>query len=129
VLSRSNSALLLRKLIANILIQYYKNVGPLPKRLQQPLWRSPSKIRSKSPSDSLDGNSVPQADIDAHQQAISRHRQTWARAKTPPGYWEIGFPNTQEVGDINRKAKEMEKKKKMEIENESNRNGGRYRRK
>ena len=82
--------------------------------------------------DSHHGHSDPprrQADIDAHQKAISRHRQTWARAKTPPGYWEIGFPNTQEVGYINNRAKEMEKKKKMEIENESNRDGGRYRKK
>jgi hypothetical protein len=122
------------KLVANILKQYYNNVGPLPNRLRQPLWRSPSRNQSKSDAldDSLHGNSGTlrrQADIDSHQQAISRHRHTWARAKTPPGYWEIGFPNTQEVGDINEKAKEMQKKKKIQIEHESNRNGGRYRKK
>lgn len=53
----------------------------------------------------------------------------WARAKTPPGYWEIGFPNTQEVGDINMRAVEMQKMMMTEVDRESRRDGGRYKKK
>ena len=57
--------------------------------------------------------------IESHNKAVSRHRHAWARATTPPGYWDIGFPNTQAVGNINEKAKEMHKKKKAEIDKEA----------
>jgi len=67
-------------------------------------------------------------EIEAHKKAISRHRHTWARASTPPGYWDIGFPNTQEVGSINEKAKEMQKRKKDEVDREARSESGRYRR-
>ncbi|KAF8960813.1 DNA repair protein endonuclease SAE2/CtIP C-terminus-domain-containing protein [Flammula alnicola] len=135
--------------------EYYEGVGPLPSRLQQPLWRSPTtspvKPCSRHPNGRTEddgrgatntlmhrqhdphGASGPssgrrQAEIDSHKKAISRHRHTWARAPTPPGYWNIGFPDTQEVGDINEKAKEMHKRKKDEIDREAA-EGGRYRRK
>jgi len=29
-----------------------------------------------------------------------------------PGYWNIGFPDTQEVGDINERAEVMHRKKR-----------------
>ncbi|PPQ82267.1 hypothetical protein CVT26_010065 [Gymnopilus dilepis] len=126
-------------------VQYYENVGPLPNRLQQPLWRSPTSSPSKrcprhgasAGRDRVDNRTSPStsraarrlSDIESHKKTISRHRHTWARAATPPGYWEIGFPNTQEVGNINEKAEEMHKRKKEEIEREAARAGGRYRRK
>ncbi len=115
--------------------QYYENVGPLPNRLQPPPWRSPSTTPSKScrqHSDSYQNTSdsaLREKEINAHRQTISRHRHTWERAKTPPGYWDIGFPTTQEVGDINEKAKQMQRKKLEEIATESGRLDGKYRRK
>ncbi|TFK31532.1 DNA repair protein endonuclease SAE2/CtIP C-terminus-domain-containing protein [Crucibulum laeve] len=93
---------------------YYEAVGPLPARLQQPLWRSPPNSPQKACSKRH--NTSPAKDIASHKQAISRHRHTWARAATPPGYWNIGFPNTQEVGDINEKAVEMHRRKQVEVE-------------
>ncbi|KJA18293.1 hypothetical protein HYPSUDRAFT_191202 [Hypholoma sublateritium FD-334 SS-4] len=102
---------------------YYEAVGPLPTRLKQPLWRSPTSSPTKTA-----GASHRQADIDSHKKAISRHRHTWARAPTPPGYWDIGFPNTQEVSVINAKAADMHKRKREEVDSEAAR-GGRYRRK
>ena len=134
--------------------QYYEEVGPLPSRLQPPLWRSPPVTPAKpclrksnphSPEAPYPAGSrtrkerqppqsgpTPdlhrQSGIESHKKAISRHRHAWARAKTPPGYWDIGFPDTQAVGDINEKAKEMHKRKKAEIDKEAGDEAGRYRR-
>ena len=50
--------------------------------------------------------------IEQHKQEISRHRQHWARAATPPGYWNIGFPDTQEVAEMNAEAQRMHERKR-----------------
>jgi hypothetical protein len=50
-------------------------------------------------------------DIAQHKKDISRHRHHWERASTPPGYWNIGFPNTQETSDINEQARAMHQQK------------------
>ncbi|KAK0199617.1 hypothetical protein DFS33DRAFT_1363553 [Desarmillaria ectypa] len=91
---------------------YYEGVGPLPKRLKQPLWRSPKKNATPSPA--------------RRKKGISRHRYNWAQGGTPPGYWDIGFPDTQEAKNINERAKEMHEKKRTEIEAEAMRGDGRY---
>lgn len=154
-----------------MVLQYYEGVGPLPERLQAPLWRSPSKSQSqpdfhspsrrpclnrassRSPTRHHDANLTRSVDrhpnstrtsdsghhraegsrrrhseIAEHKKAISRHRQNWERAKTPPGYWDIGFPDTQEVGNINEKARAMHKRKKDDVEREAAMENGRYRR-
>ncbi|KAK0471159.1 hypothetical protein IW261DRAFT_1513419 [Armillaria novae-zelandiae] len=94
---------------------YYEGIGPLPKRLQPPLWRSPKKNATPSPA--------------RRKKGISRHRYNWAQGGTPPGYWDIGFPDTQETKSINERAKEMHEKKRREIEAEAMRGEGRYVRK
>ncbi|KAG6816605.1 hypothetical protein H0H87_004697 [Tephrocybe sp. NHM501043] len=127
---------------------YYEAVGPLPKRLQAPLWKSPpstpakpcphhahlsasgskGSIRTASTADSSGGRERHQSEISSHKQAISRHRHHWDRAKTPPMYWNIGFPNTQETEEINEQAKKMHQKKRDEVEAAVRREDGRYRR-
>ena len=52
----------------------------------------------------------------------------WAWANTPPGYRNIGFPDTQEVGDIDKRAEEMHRKKREEVEREVGCRGGKNRR-
>lgn len=37
----------------------------------------------------------------------------FARAKTPPGYWDIGFPSTPKVDALNKEAYEMHMKYDM----------------
>ncbi|KAJ7647055.1 DNA repair protein endonuclease SAE2/CtIP C-terminus-domain-containing protein [Roridomyces roridus] len=96
--------------------------APLPRPLQPPLWRTPPE----SPSGKKEGESSKSAGIASHKQNISRHRQQWARPKTPPSYWCIGFPNTQEAADINERAREMHKEKEAKVQEEANREGGRY---
>ncbi|EED78212.1 predicted protein, partial [Postia placenta Mad-698-R] len=106
--------------------EYYEAVGPLPARLQAPLWKSPQSTPSKRTARSEHLTSVD-LDIDAdeaeqeqaiakHRQEISRHRQQWERPLTPPGYWEIGFPDTQETSAINEKAREMHERKRARVE-------------
>ncbi|KAK0523713.1 hypothetical protein OC834_005796 [Tilletia horrida] len=43
----------------------------------------------------------------AHRQAISRHRNTAPVSLTPPGFWEIGFPSTQHVEELNEETEAM----------------------
>lgn len=123
--------------------QYYKAVGKLPPGPQPPLWRSPHATPMKATSPGrrhlADASSVPNsprkrrvrdedgdedadedtAAIAAHVQQISRHRQQWERPKTPPGYWEIAFPDTQEAAAINAQAREMHKQKRARVEEEA----------
>lgn len=111
-------------------LQYYEAVGPLPARLQAPLWRSPPKEKCRHPEDTDDASFSyrRQQEIQSHKKNISRHRYNWERPKTPPGYWNIGFPSTQEAGEINKKAERMHRQKVEEIEREAASGTGRYKR-
>ena len=95
------------------LLQYYEAVGPLPSRPQPPKWRSPPTSPAKR------GGDGDIAAIEAHKQAISRHREHWPRAKTPPGYWNIGFPSTQEVAAMNAEAARMHERKRAMVAEEA----------
>ncbi|KAJ7480097.1 DNA repair protein endonuclease SAE2/CtIP C-terminus-domain-containing protein [Mycena galericulata] len=104
---------------------YYEAIGPLPNRLQPPLWRSPPNSPQKGKPCRRHGDSGRDAAITSHKQAISRHRHNWARASTPPSYWSIGFPSTQEAERINEQAETMHEQKRKAIQAEAE-NGGRY---
>ncbi|KAF6742803.1 DNA repair protein endonuclease SAE2/CtIP C-terminus-domain-containing protein [Ephemerocybe angulata] len=114
--------------------EYYKAVGPLPSRLKAPLWRSPSKTAKKKcqhhrgDEDHSSPSASSSRDIESHKKNISRHRYNWERAKTPPDYWNIGFPSTQEVGAINERAQAMHREKVRGIEKEAAAGTGKYRR-
>ncbi|KDQ07354.1 hypothetical protein BOTBODRAFT_611361 [Botryobasidium botryosum FD-172 SS1] len=127
--------------------EYYEAVGPLPPRLAAPLWRSPSPQSSSQPKEMpirppCRHHMVPEEEhapapaaspakrskaINQHKKEISRHRHYWAPPTTPPGFWNIGFPSTQEVEEINRQAKEMHEKKREWMEREANKPDGKYR--
>ncbi|KAJ3868993.1 MAG: DNA repair protein endonuclease SAE2/CtIP C-terminus-domain-containing protein, partial [Lentinula lateritia] len=118
--------------------EYYEAVGPMPPRLQPPLWKSPVKNShnpvplSKRCPHHRDGGTTKKGSNTsnaAHKQNISRHRAAWARGNTPPAYWDIGFPDTQRAEEINESAREMQRKKMEMVEMEAAREGGRYRRK
>ncbi|KAF8343960.1 DNA repair protein endonuclease SAE2/CtIP C-terminus-domain-containing protein [Cantharellus anzutake] len=106
---------------------YYDAVGPLPSRLQPPLWRSPSP--SESPSSGRKAQdrtgtyspTSPNRDrtIKGHQQEVSRHRHNWAPPSTPPDYWTIGFPDTQQTKEINERARQMRAEKRKLIEEDA----------
>ncbi|KZT53968.1 hypothetical protein CALCODRAFT_500410 [Calocera cornea HHB12733] len=116
---------------------WYEAVGPLPPRLQAPLWRSPSprkrrrpNTKSLSPEASSHHNydRVVAAGVRAHMQEVSRHREEWSRSSYPPGYMNIAFPTTQEALAINEKAAEIHREKDRKIEIDAER-GGKYKRK
>ncbi|KAH8120283.1 DNA repair protein endonuclease SAE2/CtIP C-terminus-domain-containing protein [Phellopilus nigrolimitatus] len=90
--------------------EYYDRLEPLPGRLLPPAWTSPTAkptIDNKHPMD-----------VEQHKKYISRHRHQWAPPTTPPDYWNIGFPTTQEAADINRRAGNIhvDKRRRVELE-------------
>ncbi|TFK67185.1 hypothetical protein BDN72DRAFT_843358 [Pluteus cervinus] len=122
--------------------EYYEAVGPMPTRLRTPAWGSsppptPVKPCSRHPLRGTDSDagagpssssSSRQKEIAKHKQSVSRHRHHWERTKTPPGYWNIGFPDTQEAQKINEEAMEMHKQKMQRVEEGVKRGDGKYRR-
>jgi hypothetical protein len=56
--------------------------------------------------------------IKIHRHAVSRHRAEWTAPASPPGYWQMGFPNTQQIADFNRQGEEMAREKRERIEAE-----------
>ncbi|KAF9784517.1 DNA repair protein endonuclease SAE2/CtIP C-terminus-domain-containing protein [Thelephora terrestris] len=110
--------------------EYYRTVGPLPPRLQAPLWRTPPsspKAKAFMLASPMNVDEENEKEIERHMQEISKHRHNWAPPSTPPKYWSIGFPTTQEVMEINKEAEEMIEAKKAQVEAEASTSGGRYR--
>ena len=127
------------------LTQYYEAIGTLPDAPKGPQWRSPPKtpIKRRHDDHDRDGASPKRVHVplkltispfssptkspsskkrDAiagHKKEISKHRQQWPAPKTPPGYWDIGFPDTQETAVINRRAEEMHRQRRREVEKEA----------
>ena len=107
--------------------KYYdavEQLGPLPPRLKAPMWRSPESSPSKKPvcisfSDGGHDESENIAIKQQHKNAISRHRDQWERAKTPPRFWNIGFPDTQEVAAINAEAARRHESKRAVVTQEA----------
>ncbi|KIY62735.1 hypothetical protein CYLTODRAFT_383252 [Cylindrobasidium torrendii FP15055 ss-10] len=89
---------------------YYEAVGPLPPRQKAPLWKSPDPT-VKRHGDTA-GMLTPRRE---RKKGISRHREEWKRGRTPPAYWDIGFPDTQEVARINAQARELREAKWDEV--------------
>ncbi|KAJ7586972.1 DNA repair protein endonuclease SAE2/CtIP C-terminus-domain-containing protein [Mycena floridula] len=105
---------------------YYEMVGPMPPRLQPPLWRSPTSSPAPCRAGETVESSKKRDAVEAHKTGISRHRHHWAPTNTPPGYWNIAFPNTQETIRINAEAAKMHERKREEIEREAKKSDGRY---
>ena len=95
--------------------QYYEALEPLPPLPQPPLWRSPPT----SPTKPGGSSTRKKTEVEAHKQAISRHRAQWQRGPTPPGYWDIGFPDTQRVAALNAEADRMHARKRALVEEEA----------
>lgn len=55
-----------------------------------------------------------------------KHRHAYERQTTPPGYWRVDFPTTQEEREDREKAAELERKLVGERWAEAMRKGGRY---
>ena len=118
-----------RAFFTDMMCKWYAAVKPLPPRLEAPRWsESPPPPSSPTLVPSECNSTSTKSTVRAHRQAVSRHRAQWQRAPTPPGYWEIGFPDTQAVEKINEKAAEIHQQKRDAIAREAKGAGGRYRR-
>ncbi|KAJ3045213.1 hypothetical protein HDV00_011084 [Rhizophlyctis rosea] len=48
---------------------------------------------------------APAVDESDHVQLVSRHRYWSKNPSTPPGFWQVDFPSTQEAAELNKQAK------------------------
>jgi hypothetical protein len=55
-----------------------------------------------------------------------KHREAWERRRTPPGFWRVDFPTTQEQQEDRERSKEQEKKAVQERWLEAQRKGGKW---
>ncbi|KAF1917989.1 DNA repair protein endonuclease SAE2/CtIP C-terminus-domain-containing protein [Ampelomyces quisqualis] len=55
-----------------------------------------------------------------------KHREAYERRRTPPGFWRVDFPTTQEQQEDREKSKEQVKKVVQERWLEANRKGGKW---
>lgn len=115
----------------------------MPPRAQGPLWKTPTSsqedakgtrtgctcAKDKSRGGNIHGeDDDDDEDTSAHQKAISRHRVYHAAPETPPDYWEVGFPSTQQTKKINESAERIHERKERVMEMEARKSDGKYRR-
>ncbi|RIA92915.1 hypothetical protein C1645_763606 [Glomus cerebriforme] len=67
-----------------------------------------------------DHNQSSESLMQDRKQLISRHRAKYSRPQTPPGFWKVGFPTSQEIAEINELSvayeREREEQKRREME-------------
>ncbi|KAG5518517.1 hypothetical protein PMAC_002913 [Pneumocystis sp. 'macacae'] len=97
-------------------IKFFEAHGPIA-TIPKPKWRSPSKEKVH-----LESN---RKHIYENLQQVSRHRAAFFRAKTPPGFWESDFPNTQQEQEYRKQAEIQNRERLKERELEAER-GGRW---
>lgn len=100
--------------------------------LPSPAPRGP-RWRSSSPPASIDGTQVNE--VEEEEEALDRqftakfgkHRDAFARRRSPPGFWNADFPDTQVIGEQNKVAEEMRMEKVEGMRKEAEKGGkGRY---
>lgn len=97
--------------------QYYDQILPnVSNETSVLFWRSPTSSGTREDVEQI---SCACNSTEKHKQQVSRHRHQWAPPSTPPDYWSIGFPTTQEVANINKRAEDMHVDKRRRIENET----------
>ncbi|KTW28088.1 hypothetical protein T552_01949 [Pneumocystis carinii B80] len=100
-------------------IKFFEAHGPIA-TIFKPQWRSPSKkeVYTDSNKDHIYKN----------LQEVSRHRAAFFRPKTPPGFWESDFPNTQQEQIYRKQAQAQNNERLKERQLEAER-GGRWKKK
>ncbi|KAF8854756.1 SAE2-domain-containing protein [Acephala macrosclerotiorum] len=58
--------------------------------------------------------------------ALGRHRATYTRMTSPPGFWRTGFPTTQEARDDQEEARKRDRDEVAQRYDEAMRPGGRF---
>lgn len=69
---------------------------------------------------------VLQARTEKMAKQTGKHREAYERRKTPPGFWRVDFPTTQEQQDDRERAKEQQRAEVQQRWLEAQRKGGRW---
>lgn len=69
-----------------------------------PMWRSPPR-----------DHQVRRSQSTTTLQQVGRHRANWRRSPTPPGFWDTGFPTTQEVAQEKRQNELRRSRKSLQL--------------
>lgn len=97
--------------------------------LPSPAPRGP-RWRSSSPPASVDKFRVreePEALDKKFTAKFGKHRDAFARRRSPPGFWNADFPDTQAIEKQNEEAEEMRMQKVEDMRREAEKGGkGRY---
>lgn len=81
---------------------YYEQIGTVIGNTHRPSWRTPQKQKPVA------SKHTPMATtVSSRKQDISRHRVQQKGPRTPPQYWTIGFPSTQDAMLINQEAEKL----------------------
>ncbi|KAL7418522.1 hypothetical protein Q5752_006980 [Cryptotrichosporon argae] len=99
---------------------YYEAVGAVPRFNVAPRWRDNDE--------GDDGAEDHREGLVDHRNRVSRHREVWQKPPTPPEFWQIGFPTTQDVQAINAEADEMNRKREAQIRHEAAHKDSKWRR-
>jgi hypothetical protein len=59
-------------------------------------------------------------------QQHGKHKSSWVRSSTPPGFWNADFPSTQEEEENRRKAAKLERDRIAEMRREALRGDGKW---
>lgn len=98
--------------------------------LPAPAPRGP-RWRSSSPPASSDAAREQEADEEALDKKFTtkfgKHRDAFTRRRSPPGFWDAGFPDTQDIERQHEAAEEMRLQKVEEMRKEAEKGAkGRY---
>lgn len=96
--------------------EYYERVGPIAVRPFEEI-REPSEDEkdSRVAVKDSEGDEAAARQQQKHKQLTSRHRDFGPPPLTPPGYWDIDFPTTQKLGELNKQAEEAHEKQRQRV--------------
>lgn len=94
--------------------------------LEEYLGDAYSTVVSTQMSSNERGELVLQARTKKMAKDSGKHREAYERRRTPPGFWRVDFPTTQEQEDDRGRAKEQEIKAVQERWLEAQKKGGRW---
>lgn len=106
-------------------------LGPLPAAeeealLEEYLGDAYNTIMSTQMSSDERAELILQARTKKMAKDSGKHREAYERRRTPPGFWRVDFPTTQEQEDDRGRAKELEVKTVQERWLEAHKKGGRW---
>ena len=102
-----------------------EDIGAEQRVLERHLGTNAKAILERMSADEVK-TMLEQAQAEQFAQKHGRHKASWVRSATPPGFWNADFPSTQEQEDIRQQAEKKERNRVAEIHREAIRGDGRW---